>query len=117
MLAGSAAVGTSDEHSDIDLLNYYDELPAPATFTELMRSLGAEPMGEIGEPTAEGFGASFRDPVNVGDPLQLLFGSSSLTGCRCRARGSCAIGRSVCRVSWCKSAAKRSLGDQPALLL
>jgi hypothetical protein len=60
MLAGSAAVGTCDEHSDIDLLNYYDALPAPATFTELMRSLGAEPMGEIGEPTAEGFGRSFR---------------------------------------------------------
>ncbi len=60
MLAGSAAVGTCDEHSDIDLLNYYDELPDPATFTELMRTLGAEPMGEIGEPTAEGFGGSFR---------------------------------------------------------
>ena len=59
MLAGSAAVGTCDEHSDIDLLNYYDELPAPATFAELMRSLGAKPMGEIGEPTAEGFGGSF----------------------------------------------------------
>ncbi len=59
MLAGSAAAGTCDEHSDIDLLNYYDELPAPATFAELMRSLGAKPMGEIGEPTAEGFGGSF----------------------------------------------------------
>jgi len=50
MLAGSAALGTCDEHSDIDLLNYYEEPPSPAAFDELMRSLGAEPMGEISPP-------------------------------------------------------------------
>jgi predicted nucleotidyltransferase len=60
LLAGSAAVGNADQHSDVDLLNYYEELPTPTAFTELMRSLDAEPLGEIGEPTPEGFGGSFR---------------------------------------------------------
>jgi hypothetical protein len=60
LVAGSAAQGTCDKHSDIDLLNYYEEVPAPASFAELMRGVGAEPMGEIGDPTLEGFGGSFR---------------------------------------------------------
>ena len=60
MLAGSAALGTCDEHSDIDLLNYYEEPPSPAAFDELMRGLGAEPMGEISPPKPEGFGGRFR---------------------------------------------------------
>ncbi len=59
LLAGSAALGTCDEHSDIDLINYYEELPVPDAFAELMRGLGAEPMGEISKPTAEGFGSRF----------------------------------------------------------
>ncbi|HXI96032.1 MAG TPA: hypothetical protein VNG04_07885 [Candidatus Acidoferrum sp.] len=57
---GSAAVGSSDEHSDIDLINYYEELPAPAAFAELMRGLGAEPAGDIGKPTDEGFAGRFN---------------------------------------------------------
>jgi hypothetical protein len=60
MLTGSAAVGTCDEYSDIDLINYYEELPAPDAFSELMRGLEGEPRGEIGEPRAEGFGGTFR---------------------------------------------------------
>ncbi|MDQ6899141.1 MAG: nucleotidyltransferase domain-containing protein [Candidatus Dormibacteraeota bacterium] len=60
MLAGSAALGTSDEHSDIDLLNYYEELPSPSAFSELMRHLGAELKGEISGGRPEGFGGSFR---------------------------------------------------------
>ena len=60
LLAGSAAVGSADEHSDLDLLNYYEELPTPTAFTGVMRSLGAEPMGEIGMPTPEGFGGRFH---------------------------------------------------------
>ena len=60
LLVGSAAVGSSDEHSDIDLINYYDELPAPAAFAQLMRDLGAEPAGDIGEPTDEGFAGRFN---------------------------------------------------------
>src|SRR5438270_10282285 len=41
LLAGSAAQGTCDEHSDIDLLNYYSELPDRGAFDALMRGLGA----------------------------------------------------------------------------
>ena len=51
LLAGSAAVGTSDDHSDIDLITYYDgELPDVATFDRVMRGLGAEPAGLINPP-------------------------------------------------------------------
>jgi hypothetical protein len=60
LLAGSAAVGTSDVHSDIDLLNYYEELPSPSAFTRVMSGLGAEPIGEISAPTPEGFGSRYR---------------------------------------------------------
>jgi len=48
LLASSAAMGTSDDHSDIDLITYYDgELPDVATFDRVMRGLGAEPAGLI----------------------------------------------------------------------
>ena len=60
LLVGSAAVGSSDEHSDIDLINYYEELPPPAAFAALMRVLAAEPAGDIGKPTAEGFAGRFN---------------------------------------------------------
>jgi hypothetical protein len=60
LLAGSAAAGTCDEHSDIDLINFYDELPAPDAFNEVMRRLDADPIGQIGEPGPEGFGVRFR---------------------------------------------------------
>jgi len=60
LLAGSAAVGTSDDHSDIDLIAYYDgELPDVATFDTVMRGLGAEPAGLINPPGPEGFGARY----------------------------------------------------------
>lgn len=59
LLAGSAAQGTSDEHSDIDLLNYYDELPDPAHFQDALVGLGATPTGDIGTPTAEAFVARY----------------------------------------------------------
>ena len=36
LLAGSAAQGTSDQHSDIDLLNYYEVLPQPAAFDAVL---------------------------------------------------------------------------------
>jgi hypothetical protein len=60
LLAGSAAQGTSDEHSDIDLLNYYEVLPEQTAFDRLMRGLGAESLGEIGPPGPEGFVARYR---------------------------------------------------------
>ena len=40
LLAGSAAQGTSDQHSDIDLLNYYDVLPEPAAFDSVLSGMG-----------------------------------------------------------------------------
>jgi hypothetical protein len=60
LLAGSAAQGLSDEHSDIDLLNYYDELPDQAEFDRALSDLGAEPKGLISPPRPEGFGARYE---------------------------------------------------------
>lgn len=60
MLAGSASQGTSDIHSDVDLINYYEVLPEPAAFDNLMRELDAESLGEIGPPGPEGFAARYR---------------------------------------------------------
>ncbi len=75
MMAGSAALGTSDEHSDIDLLNYYEELPDPIVFAVLMRRLGAEPMGEITPPRPEGFAVNFRlEGIEVQTGAQLIAG-------------------------------------------
>lgn len=66
LLAGSAAQGTSDEHSDIDLLNYYYSLPDPTTFDRLLKELGAERGGEIGAPGPEGFSAVYwLDAIEV----------------------------------------------------
>jgi hypothetical protein len=59
LLAGSAAQGTSDEHSDVDLLNYYESLPDQGTFDGLLSEMGAERAGEIGPPGREGFVASY----------------------------------------------------------
>jgi predicted nucleotidyltransferase len=61
MLVGSAAQGTSDEHSDIDLLHYYERLPEQAAFDSLVRELGATPEGEITSPDPEeGFASRYR---------------------------------------------------------
>ena len=59
LLAGSASAGISDEHSDIDLLNYYDMLPARQAFDEALRAVGATLKGDIGEPGPEGFVARY----------------------------------------------------------
>lgn len=73
MLAGSAAQGTSDEHSDIDLLNYYDSLPDPPTFDRFLTELGAVRGGEIGAPGPEGFSAVYwLDAVEVQTGAQLV---------------------------------------------
>ena len=60
MLAGSSAIGNSDEYSDIDLLNYYDELPDADAFDRLIVSLGAERIGDVIRPNPEGFGINYR---------------------------------------------------------
>jgi len=73
LLAGSAAQGTSDEHSDIDLLNYYDALPEPAAFDAVLSGMGADRMGDIGPPGRESFIATYRlDGVEVQTGGQLL---------------------------------------------
>lgn len=66
MVAGSVAHGAADEHSDLDLLNYYSELPDPATFDALLSELGAEPGGMIAPPGPSGFAARYRlDEIEV----------------------------------------------------
>lgn len=66
LLAGSVATGTADEHSDIDLLNYYAELPDRDAFDSVLRDLGAERIGDISEAQKEGFAGRYRfDGVEV----------------------------------------------------
>lgn len=74
MLTGSAAQGTSDEHSDVDLLNYYDELPEPASFDELMADLGAERIGDV-IPGEAGYAARYWiEGIEVETGAQLVSG-------------------------------------------
>ena len=60
LLAGSVARGIADEHSDIDLLNFYDELPDRDMFDSVLKDAGGEIIGDIGAPTAEAFVARYR---------------------------------------------------------
>jgi hypothetical protein len=59
LLAGSVALGISDEHSDIDLLNFYDALPDQTTFDAALRDVGAELKGQISPPGPDGFVARY----------------------------------------------------------
>jgi len=73
MLAGSAAEGISDEHSDLDLLNYYEELPDRHVFGGVMRELGAVSIGELSPPRTEGFAATYRmEGIEVQTGAQLI---------------------------------------------
>jgi hypothetical protein len=73
LLAGSAAQGTCDEHSDIDLLNYYRELPDQARFDAAMRELGAAPLGALAPADADGFTAFYlMDGVQVQTGAELV---------------------------------------------
>lgn len=60
LLAGSVAVGVADEHSDIDLLHYYIELPDREEFDGVLRDLGGDRIGDISEPRREGFAGRYR---------------------------------------------------------
>ena len=61
LLAGSAGTGRSDDHSDIDLITYYEgEMPDVATFDGLLRNVGANPIGLISPPGPEGFAARYQ---------------------------------------------------------
>ena len=59
LLAGSVATGSADEHSDIDLLNYYAELPDRETFDRAVIEAGCERIGYIAQPRKEGFAARY----------------------------------------------------------
>ena len=59
LLTGSAAQGTCDRHSDVDLLNYYAELPGAADFTSWIHEAGGELMRDIGQPDGSGFVAAY----------------------------------------------------------
>lgn len=73
LLAGSAATGTADEHSDIDLLNYYDALPDPEQFNRLLLTLGADRIGDITQPRHEGFAARYQlDGIEVQTGANLI---------------------------------------------
>jgi predicted nucleotidyltransferase len=73
LLAGSVAQGTADEHSDIDLLNYYDDLPDQQTFDEVLREAGGERIGDLGDPRPDGFAVRYRfDGIEVQTGGQLI---------------------------------------------
>jgi hypothetical protein len=73
LLAGSVARGMADEHSDIDLLNYYDELPDQERFGQVMCDAGGERIGDLGHPRPEGFGVRYRfDGIEVQSGAQLI---------------------------------------------
>lgn len=55
MLVGSAAYGSSDDLSDIDLICYYETVPSPAAFDDALREAGANLIGVINAPGPEGF--------------------------------------------------------------
>lgn len=66
LLAGSVARDTADEHSDIDLLNYYTELPDRGAFDRIVVETGGERIGDIAEPRNDGFAARYRcDGIEV----------------------------------------------------
>lgn len=72
LLTGSVAQGSADQHSDIDLLNYYDTLPDRVRFRGLMAELGAGSEGRGHESDA-----GFSDDYRIEDVL-VQTGASSL---------------------------------------
>lgn len=60
LLAGSVAQGIADEHSDIDLLNYYDDLPDRELFESVLRDVGGERIGDLGDTGGESFAVRYR---------------------------------------------------------
>jgi hypothetical protein len=73
MLAGSVAQGIADEHSDIDLLNYYDSLPERAVFDAVLIDLDAVRAGPLPEAREEGFAARYYiDGIELQTGAQLI---------------------------------------------
>jgi hypothetical protein len=48
LIPGSVGDGSADEHSDLDLVAYYDQLPAPAAVGEWRAELGVRSAPEVG---------------------------------------------------------------------
>jgi hypothetical protein len=74
LLTGSAGRGTSDDHSDIDLVNYYEELPDPSFFRDQLSKAGAVLEGPLGEPGPDGFIDAYRI-----DGIQLQTGAGTVS--------------------------------------
>ena len=75
LLAGSAAEGSADRFSDVDLIVYYERLPEPAAFRRLVEGTGAAYLLPIGEPT----GDFFADAYHL-DGVQVQTGGSTVAG-------------------------------------
>ena len=71
-LVGSAAPGNSVDHSDIDLINYYEQVPESRSFDEALLAMGAEPKGLISPATEDGFAARYSI-----DGIELQTGGTS----------------------------------------
>jgi hypothetical protein len=73
LLTGSTAQDACLPDSDLDLLNYYEELPPRERFDEVMRGLGAEEPRDITPPGAAEFVAGYRvEGVEVQTGAQLV---------------------------------------------
>ncbi|HKC19517.1 MAG TPA: hypothetical protein VKE27_07770 [Candidatus Dormibacteraeota bacterium] len=60
------AHGIADEHSDVDLINYYDELPGRELFATVLRDVGGEEIGNISDLRPESFALRYRfDGIEV----------------------------------------------------
>jgi hypothetical protein len=56
LLTGSVAEGQSDEHADIDLITYFDDLPSPDQIQAIRQAIGCPDFQELG-----------RDEVSFGE--------------------------------------------------
>lgn len=58
LLTGSVAEGESDEHSDIDLITYFNELPSADQIQAIRRQVGTTDVQELGRDE-EAFGEDY----------------------------------------------------------
>jgi predicted nucleotidyltransferase len=74
LLTGSAGEGSADRFSDLDLLFYYERLPEPAAFRQVLDGLGAAYLLPIGEATEESFADAY-----LMDGVQVQTGGSAVS--------------------------------------
>jgi hypothetical protein len=79
LLVGSAATGDADEYSDVDMLVYYDHVPAEEAIAEAPRALGAEryqgTWSDESETEARGYGERY-----LLDGIECQLGHVSIAG-------------------------------------